>query len=133
MRIAALLVALFTIVVSIAGIVAPDHLMTIRRSYYTPGGLYAGGAIRLAMGLVVILAASKSRWPWPLRAMGALMCLQALAANVMGLERARAILEWEALHPALLRAGALTALVASGFIAFAVTKRGTGELRTAAH
>jgi uncharacterized membrane protein HdeD (DUF308 family) len=63
MRIAALLVALFTIVVSIAGIVSPDSMMTLRRSYYTPGGLYAAGAVRIAMGLVLILAALNSRWP----------------------------------------------------------------------
>jgi hypothetical protein len=68
-RFAALLVALFTIVVGIAAIVSPDSMMTIRRSYYTPTGLYTGSAIRVGMGLVLILAASSSRWPrtfmWP--------------------------------------------------------------------
>ena len=133
MRIAALLVALLTIVVSTAGIVSPDSMMTLRRMYYTPGGLYAAGAVRLAMGLVLILAASNSRWPRTLRALGAVMCLQALAANLLGLEHARAILEWEAMHTALLRAGALVALAASGFIAFAVTKRPSEEQRKLAH
>lgn len=133
MRIAALLLALFTIVVSTVGIVSPDSVMTIRRSYYTPRGLYVGGAVRVAMGLVLILAASISRWPRTLRAFGAMMCLQALSANILGLERARAILEWEAMHTALLRAGAVVALVTSGFIAFAVTKRPSEEQRKGAH
>ena len=96
-------------------------MMTLRRSYYTPGGLYAAGAVRVAMGLVLILAASSTRWPRTLRAFGVAMCLQGLAANVLGLERARAILEWEAMHTALLRAGAAVALVTGGFVAFAVT------------
>ena len=122
MRTAALLLALFTIVVSMVGIVSPDSVMTLRRSYYTPRGLYVGGAVRVAMGLVWIVAASSSRWPRTLRALGALMCLQGLAANLLGLERARAILEWEAMHTALLRAGAVVALVTNGFVAFALQR-----------
>ena len=92
-----------------------------------------GGAVRVAMGLVWILAASSSRWPRTLRALGAVMCLQGLAANLLGLERARAILEWEAMHTALLRAGAVVALVTSGFVAFAVTTRPSEEQRKVAH
>jgi len=65
MRIAALLVALFTIVVSMVGIVSPDSVMTLRRLYYTPGGLYAAGAVRVAMGLVLILAARALAGPGP--------------------------------------------------------------------
>ena len=129
MRIAALLIALFTIVVSMVGIVSPDSVMTLRRSYYTPGGLYVGGVVRVAMGLVWILAASSSRWPRTLRALGTVMCLQGLAANILGLERARAILEWEAMHTALLRAGAVVALVTGGFVAFALTKEGRPKSR----
>jgi len=122
-RTGALLVALFTIVVGIAGLVWPESGTTVRRlQFATPVGLYAAGAVRVAMGLVLILAASNSRWPRALRTLGAVMCLQGLTANLLGLERARAILEWEAMHTALLRAGAVVALVTSGFVAFAVTK-----------
>lgn len=45
MRLAALVVALFTTVVSIAGTVSPDHIMMLRLSYYTPGGLYIAGEL----------------------------------------------------------------------------------------
>ena len=59
MRIAALLLALFIIVVSMVGIVATDSAMTLRRLYFaTPSRFYAAGAVRIAMGLVLILAAS---------------------------------------------------------------------------
>ena len=119
---AALLVALFTIVVSTAGIITPDRMMALRRLYFTPGGLYLIGAVRVAMGVVLILAARGTRWPNTLRALGALMCMQAVAANIFGLQRARAILEWEGMHTALLRAGAVVALVTNGFVAFAVTE-----------
>jgi hypothetical protein len=123
MRIAVLLLALFAMVVGMVGIVSPDSLTTVRRLYFaTPVGLYAAGAVRVAMGLVLILAAPHSRGPKTLRALGAVVCLQGLAATLFGLDRARAILEWEAMHTALLRAGAFAALVTSGFVAFAVAK-----------
>ena len=122
---AALLVALSTIVVGAAGLVSPDSLTAVRRLYFaTPVGLYAAGAVRVAMGLVVILCAPASRAPKTLRVLGALMCMQGLAAAVFGPERARVVLEWEAMQgAAVLRVGAAIALAAGGFIAFAVTGR----------
>ncbi len=120
---AALLVALFTIVVGMVGLVSPDSMTTVRRLYFaTPVGLYAAGAVRVATGLVVILGAPASRAPKTLRALGTVMCMQGLAATLFGPDRARAILEWEAMQdPALLRVGAAVAVAVGGFIAFAVT------------
>jgi len=128
MKIAALSVALFTVVVGIVGIVSPDSVMTIRRQYFaSPVGLYAAAAVRVAMGLVLILVATVSRAPRTLRALGAVMCAQGLAATLFGLDRAQAILEWEAMHTALLRAGAMVAFASGLFIAFAVTSTATSR------
>ena len=123
MRIAALLVALFTIVIGIGGIISPDSGTEIRRLYFaTPVRLYAAAAVRVAMGLVVILSATASRAPKTLRALGALMCMQGLSATLLGPEHARTVLEWETRQgPALLRVGAAAALAAGGFMAFALT------------
>jgi len=123
LRFAAFLVALFAIVVGIVGLVSPESVMTVRRLYFsTPVGLYAAGAVRMAMGLVVILSAPASRAPKTLRALGAVMCMQGLAATLLGPDRARAILEWEGMQgAALLRVGAAVALATGGFVAFAVT------------
>jgi hypothetical protein len=125
MRSAALLVALFTIVVGIAGLASPDSVTSVRRLYFaTPVGLYSAAAVRVGMGLVLILCAPASRAPKTLRALGAVMCVQALAATLLGPDHARAILEWEATQGiALLRVGAAVALAAGGFVAFAVTGR----------
>lgn len=135
MRLAALLVALFTIVAGIVGIVSPDGGTTLRRLYYaTPGRFYTAGAVRAAMGLVLILAALSSRWPRTLRGFGVLMCLQALVATFLGLERARAVMEWESMQgSALLRTGAVVALATGAFVAFAVTKRPSEEPSDMAH
>jgi hypothetical protein len=122
-RSASLLVALFGIVVGVAGLVSPDGMTAVRRLYFaTPVGLYAAGAFRVAMGLVVLLYAPASRAPKTLRALGAVVCMQGLAASLFGPDRARAILEWEAMQgTALLRVGAAVAIAGWSFVAFAVT------------
>ena len=124
-RIASLLVAVCTIAVGVVGIASPDLLTAVRRQYFaTPLGLYSVGALRVAMGVVVILVAPASRAPKTLRVLGAVMCLQALSAALARPERARAILEWEVMRgTAALRVGAAAALVAGSFVAFAVTGR----------
>ena len=123
MRIPALLVALFTMVVGIGGLVSPERGTEVRRLYFaTPTRLYTAAAVRVAMGLVVILSASASRAPKTLLALGSVMCMQGLAATVMGPDHARAIMEWEtARGTALLRVGAAVALAAGVFLTFALT------------
>ena len=128
MRIVVLFVAVLLIAVGVAGIIAPDSLTELRRTYMvTPRGLYAMGTVRVAIGLLLIRSASSSRTPKTLRALGVLVCLQGLIQGVGGqfvaLDRARAILEWEAVHTGLLRIGALMALATGGFVAFTVTLR----------
>ena len=126
MRIAALLVGLFTIVIGVGGIISPESGTEIRRLYFaTPARLYTAAAFRVAMGLVVILSATASRAPKTMRALGALMCMQGFSATLLGPEHARTVLEWETRQgPALLRIGAAVALAAGGFMAYAVTGQG---------
>jgi len=128
MRIVVLFVAVRLVAVGVAGIIAPDSLTELRRTYMvTPRGLYAMGTVRVAIGWLLILSASSARTPKTLRALGVLVCLQGLIQGVggqfVGLDRARAILDWEAMHTGLLRVGALMALAAGGFVAFTVTIR----------
>jgi hypothetical protein len=122
-RPAALLVAVFTIIVGILGLASPDSVTLVRRLYFaTPVGLYVAGAVRMAMGLVVILSAPASRAPKTLRALGAVMCTQALVATLLGPERAREVLEWETMQgTAVLRVGAAVALTIGCFLVFAIS------------
>jgi hypothetical protein len=49
--------------------------------------------------------------------------MQGIAAAVLGPERARAILEWEAVqNTILLRVGAAVAIAGGGFVALAMTR-----------
>ena len=123
MKPAALLVAVVTIIVGIVGLTSPDSVTLVRRLYFaTPVGLYVAVAVRMAMGLVVVLCAPASRAPKTLRALGAVMCMQALVATLLGPERARAVLEWETMQgTAVLRVGAAVALAIGCFLVFAIS------------
>jgi hypothetical protein len=122
MRIAGVGVALLSIMVGITGLASADALMALRRLYFaTPGPFYAAVAVRSTMGFGLILAASHSRWPRTLRALGAVVCLQGLSAALLGLDDARALMEWEGMQRrAFLRGGAAVSLASGGFILFAL-------------
>ncbi len=118
-------IALLSIIVGITGLVSPDGGMALRRMYFAaPGPFYVALAVRCALGLGLVLAASQSRWSGTLRVLGAAVCLQGLSAALLGMDRARALMEWEGTQGhALLRAGAALALASGVFIVFAVTQR----------
>ncbi len=116
-----MLVALFIVVVGMAGVFAPDSLVTVGRYVVTPVGLYAIAALRVGIGLVLILVARVSRAPKALRVIGAVVLVAGLTTPVFGVERTRAILDWEVTQgTALIRIGAGLALAIGAFIAFAV-------------
>jgi hypothetical protein len=120
MRTAVFLIALSFIIIGITGLVSPAGLIAIRHQI-ADAGLYAAIAVRVAIGLVLILFAPASRAPKTLRVLGAISCVQGLTALV-GLERVRAIQDLEAVHTTLLRAGAVVAVATGGFLAFAATE-----------
>ena len=126
MRIAVFSIALVIIAMGVVGLVAPEMGVALRHEYVATLP-YAVGAIRVATGLLLILVAPASRMPKAIRVLGVLVCAQGFIQIVgmpfVGLDRARGILDWEAMHPALLRLGALVALATGGFIAYAVRRQ----------
>jgi hypothetical protein len=121
MRALTLVVAAFIMVVGVAGVLAPASLMTLARYSVTPVGLYVVAAVRVGIGLVLILAAPISRAPKSLRALGAVALVAGLATPLLGAERARAIVDWQLSQgTSLIRVGAGLALAFGGFVAFAV-------------
>jgi hypothetical protein len=122
MRILALLVALFIMVVGVAGVFAPDVLIRMGRYVVTPGGLYSIAVLRVGIGLVLILVARISRAPKTLRVVGTVVLVAGLATPLFGVERTRAVLEWESTQgAALIRIGGGLALALGGVLTFAVT------------
>ena len=122
MKYLALLVAAFAIVVGITGLLAPESRIAILRSVLTPAGLYAIAALRVGIGLVLMLVAARSRAPRTLRAIGAMLIVAGLVTPLFGVERSRAVVDWEVAQGTVLtRAGAVLALALGGFLAFAVS------------
>src|SRR5258708_38727372 len=107
MRARALVVAAFIMLVGVAGLLAPDSLLTLARYAVTPVGLYAVAAVRVGIGLVLILAAPISRAPRTLRVFGAVALVAGLTTPLLGADRARAILDWQLTQgTGLIRGGA---------------------------
>jgi len=81
----------------------------------------AVGALRVGIGIVLMLVAPVSRVPKTLRTLGAIVLVAGLATPIFGVDRARAVLDWEATQgTALIRLGAVLAVLAGAFVAFAV-------------
>jgi hypothetical protein len=127
----ALLTGLLIVILGFVGVVAPGILVTIGLRSVTPAGLYVVAALRIIIGLVLLGASAASRTPRTLRVLG----IVALAAGVMtpflGVERARAIMNWLlAPGPVVMRLWALLAVAFGGFIIYIVVKPGA-RMRTA--
>ena len=117
----ALFVATVVMIIGIVGVVAPDRLIAAGRYVMTPAGLYAIAALRVGMGVVLMLVASSSRTPKVFRALGFLVLLAGLATPFFGVDRSREIIDWAAVQsPTLLRGVAGVMLVLGGFIAWAL-------------
>ena len=122
MKSAALVTALLVIVAGVVGLFSPERLMAIGRYVVTPAGLYGIAALRVAVGLVLLLVAPVSRLPRTLRVVGVIVLIAGLATPLFGVERARAVLDWEAAQgTVLIRAMAGFVLAIGGFLAFAVS------------
>jgi len=112
MRLVALTLSLVISVVGAVGIVMPAVLLAISRPFLTPAGLYAAAGLRVVLGTALFLAAPASRAPKTLCALGVVIVVAGLVTPLVGIDRARAIVEWwTAQGTAFLRVWAGVALV----------------------
>ena len=120
MRSLALVVAGVVVVLGVAGVVIPDIVIATGRHLVSPSGLNAAAAFRVAVGLVLILAARESRAPGILRAIGAVGLVAGVATPFFGVEAARARLDWEAAHVGFLRVEGAAFVCLGGLIVSAL-------------
>jgi hypothetical protein len=121
MRALALLVGLVVVLIGLTGVVAPDSLMAVGRRAITPAGLYGIAALRIGIGLLLFLVAPISRTPKTLRVTGAVVLVAGLTTPLVGVDRVRAIFDWEVAHgTAPVRIAAVLVSAIGAFIAFAV-------------
>jgi len=113
------------------GIVVPASLLSISRPFLTPAGLYAAAGLRLVLGTALFLAAPPSRAPKTLRTLGVVIIIAGIVTPLLGVEHARAIVDWWAAHGSVfMRVWAAVALAFGVFLAYAIAPRTLRSDRT---
>ena len=124
MRWLASLVGLIIAAIGILGMAAPMVFLDVTAFTLTQVGLYVAAALRVAIGLVLITAAASSRLPRTLRILGALIVVGGVFTAFLGVERARAMVDWwSAQGPIVMRGWAALAMIFGLFIIYAVAPR----------
>lgn len=118
MRWLGLAIGALVIVASAISLAAPDLRLSLERLVLTPAGLYAIAAVRIAIGLVCLLAAPASRAPRTLRVLGVIVIIAGLSTPWFGVARSRAVANWMASEPLLMRLGAVVGMAIGGFLVY---------------
>lgn len=124
MKIVACGIGILAILLGLTGVFWPEGLMRVGQYSFTPVGLYVVAAARLAVGIVLFLAAPASRKPRTLRVLGVLVCLAGVAAAVLTIDRGHELAEWWSSHGlGFIRIAAVVVMVVGGFVAHATAPR----------
>jgi len=114
-----LVIGALVILASAISFAAPELRLLLERSVMTPAGLYAIAALRIAIGLVFVLAAPASRAPRTLCVLGLIVISAGLSTPWFGVARARAVVNWLAsAEPLLLRLDAVVGMAIGGFLVY---------------
>ena len=117
-------VAAFAIGVLVAaqgvlGLLLPDVFFGLIREIQRPPVIYLAAVVRVMFGVVLVLAAARSRAPMLLRALGILIVIGGLLTPIIGVQFAQVILGWWSESPTVIRAWAGFALVLGTLIVYA--------------
>ena len=91
LRILASIAGLAIAALGVLGIAAPAALLEIGASLLTPTALYVVAAVRVLVGVLLLLVASVSRLPRTLRVFGVVIVIAGLLTPLFGVERAAAM------------------------------------------
>jgi hypothetical protein len=94
MRVFGLVIGGTVVLVGAVLLAAPSVLLSLGPLVATPGGLYVIAALRIALGLVCVFAATASRAPRTLRVLGVMVVVAGLATPSFGVARTRLVFEW---------------------------------------
>jgi hypothetical protein len=115
----AFVIGLYILAVGAIGICTPSGLIWIAQRFTTPVDWYALAAVRVAVGGLLVVVAKASRAPTALRVVACIPLVAALATPFVGVERARATIEWWSLQGSgVVRLSAIPLLALGGFITY---------------
>src|SRR5205807_8551051 len=87
----ALVLGVLMVLLGLTALAMPERVLPLAQFTTTPNGVYVAAAIRFAIGTILLLAASQSRFPKVLRVVGALALVAGIATLLLGVGGARAI------------------------------------------
>lgn len=118
------------VVVGFAGLLMPDVLLWISQRFDTAAAWFTLAAVRTIVGVLLITAAPRSRFPRGLRVLGAVVLVLAvvtLLAGAAGVAQSRAAIDgWLAMGMTVVRLTALPVIALGGFIAYACGPKQAG-------
>ena len=114
-------VGLLLVFLGVVGIVSPPRVFEWVEHLRTRRGLMLVGALRLTIGVVLLVVAPQSRAPLYLQLFGLLSVLSGLAAPFVGVARVEALIRWWQARPAgLLRLWCLLVVAIGASFVWAV-------------
>jgi hypothetical protein len=109
--------------VCLTGVMLPAQLLhAVKASWQYPGAMYVAVMVRLAIGVLLVLAAPHSRFPLAFEVLGWVAIMAALLVPVVGRERIGRLLDWWSLRSNLsIRLWSLAGLVFGCFLVYGAT------------
>jgi uncharacterized protein YjeT (DUF2065 family) len=121
LNVAVMIIGMAVAGLGVIGVVAPSVLLDFGKSLLTDNGLYVVAAVRVAIGVLLLLAARNSRMPRTLRAIGLVIIVAGLLTPLFGVVRSAAMLDWfSSQGTAIIRVVAMCAIAIGAFIVYAI-------------
>jgi hypothetical protein len=89
-----LLIALLMILLGLTGVFWPIGLIDFARWSFTPKGIYVAAAVRVVIGLVLLLAAGATATPKTVRVIGAILLAAGIATAFLNADTAQRVASW---------------------------------------
>lgn len=94
MNAAAVVIGAFVAALGAAGVAEPRLLLGIARYSVTPGGIWAAAALRVAIGVILLRAAARSRASRMLRILGWIAIVAGVLTAAARVDQVQAIVRW---------------------------------------
>lgn len=116
-----LLFGILIVVLTSIGFMSPSRLLTTVSNAKFTGRLYVFGALRIGLGIALILAAPTSKTPEIFQVLGGITIFAGLFLPVLGERRFETLLMWfSKLSPTVLRIWLLAGVAFGAYIIWAV-------------
>jgi uncharacterized membrane protein HdeD (DUF308 family) len=89
-----LLIAALMILLGLTAVFWPTGLMDVAKWSFMPKGLYVAGAVRIVLGLLLLVAAGATSTPKMVRVIGAIIVAAGIATACLNADTAQRLASW---------------------------------------